>query len=421
MIIYHKSNGNFGICNGFVSIILYICFFYSENVHFLNDIMRKIVLLFSSVILLLLLWLWFVPSAFYVRQALIHGTPDIDDYHFFENRIVKAGDPSAWRFDRGYVGRTVDESRFPGFADYQTVSFLVVKDSAIFAEQYWKKYNENKLSNSFSMAKSIVSLLVGCALTDGKIRSLDQPVSDFLPELTNLRDRNLTLRTLLTMSAATDWEEAHSSLFTVTTEAYYGRDLWGLMNRVKLKSEPGKYFEYQSGVTQLLAFVLQRAVGESISAYASRRLWTPIQAENDALWSLDSAGGMEKAYCCFNSDARDFARLGLLVLNKGKWNGKQLISPDYISSATGADFSLQRADNNCKNSIYGYQFWVLKYKGYTIPYMRGILGQYVFIIPSLNAVVVRLGEKRSSVYSEPNHCPDDVYVWLDAAFELLRK
>jgi CubicO group peptidase (beta-lactamase class C family) len=271
------------------------------------------------------------------------------------------------------------------------------------------------------MAKSIVSLLVGCAITDGKIRSLDQPVSEFLPELNSLSNRNLTIRTLLTMSASSDWEEAHSSLFTVTTEAYYGRNLWVLMNRLKLKSEPGKFFEYQSGVTQLLAFVLQRAVGESISAYASRRLWTPIQAENDALWSLDYAGGMEKAYCCFNSDARDFARLGLLVLNKGNWNGKQLISPDYLSDMVCADTTLLRADNGTKNNIYGFQFWILKYKGYTIPYMRGILGQYVFIIPQLNAVVVRLGEKRSSAYSEPNHCPDDVYIWLDAAFDLLRK
>lgn len=360
-----------------------------------------------------------LPVSYYIRQALRHGTPDIDDYQFFENRVVKAGNPKPWRFSPHYSVDTIPGKYIPEFEKYETVAFLVIKDTTICAEKYWNGYGERSLSNSFSMAKSIVSLLVGCAIDDGYIKSIDQPVSDFLPTLPQLKNKQLTLRSLLTMSAATDWEEAHSSLFTVTTEAYYGDDLWVLMQQLKLKGTPDKEFEYQSGVTQLLAFVLQQAIGKNLSDYASGKLWTPIQAENDALWSLDHKNGMEKAYCCFNSNARDFARLGQLVLNGGCWNGRQLVPAIYLKEAITPAIDLKRGDTGMPNQIYGYQFWILKYKGHTIPYMRGILGQYVFIIPDKNAVVVRLGNKRSDVYQELNHCTDDAFIWLDAAFDIL--
>ena len=168
-----------------------------------------------------------------------------------------------------------------------------------------------------------------------------------------------------------------------------------------------------------MAFVLQNAVHKSLSEYASEKLWTPIHAETDALWSLDHAHGMEKAYCCFNTNARDFARLGQLVLNKGKWDDRQIVPAGYIEEAITPARELKRADTGAPNQIYGFQFWILHYKGHTIPYMRGILGQYIFIIPDLNAVVVRLGNLRSDTYREPSHCTDDAFIWLDAALDIL--
>ena len=144
-----------------------------------------------------------------------------------------------------------------------------------------------------------------------------------------------------------------------------------------------------------------------------------MNAEEDALWSLDKKDGIEKAYCCFNSNARDFARFGQLILNEGDWNGRQLISSSYLKEATTPDTSLLFKEYNETNHCYGFQFWHLTYNGMEIPYMRGILGQYIFIIPDLNAVVVRLGHKRSETRSD-QHYPDDIDTWLGAAVEMIQ-
>ncbi len=173
-------------------------------------------------------------------------------------------------------------------------------------------------------------------------------------------------------------------------------------------------------MTQLLAFLVEKATGENISSYVSRKLWTPLQAEENALWSLDKKEGMEKGYCCFNSNARDFARFGQLILNNGYWNGKQLISESYLKEATTPDTTLLFTEYNETNHCYGFQFWHLNYKGMDIPYMRGILGQYVFIIPDKNAVVVRLGHKRSKTRTS-QHYPDDIDTWLAAALDIMEQ
>ena len=221
------------------------------------------------------------------------------------------------------------------------------------------------------------------------------------------------------MSAGVDFDEAYSSPFSPTTKLYYGDDLQQIAFGMKEIEEPGVNFIYQSGVTQLLAFIVEKATGENISSYVSRKFWTPMNAEEDALWSLDKKDGIEKAYCCFNSNARDFARFGQLILNKGEWNGEQLISSSYLKEATTPDTSLLFKEYNETNHCYGFQFWHLSYNGMEIPYMRGILGQYIFIIPDLNAVVVRLGHKRSETRSD-QHYPDDIDTWLGAAVEMIQ-
>jgi poly-gamma-glutamate capsule biosynthesis protein CapA/YwtB (metallophosphatase superfamily)/CubicO group peptidase (beta-lactamase class C family) len=269
------------------------------------------------------------------------------------------------------------------------------------------------------MAKSIISFAIGCAIDDGVISHVDQPVSDFFPQFGSYNGKQMTLRHLLTMSAGVDFQEAYTSVFSPTTQLYYGNDLRKITFGMKQIEEPGINFIYQSGVTQLLAFILEEATGENISSYVSRKLWTPLQAEEDAIWSLDRKGGFEKAYCCFNSNARDFARLGQLILNGGRWNGKQIVSEQYITDATTADSSLIFKKYGEINRHYGYQCWLLEKNGMKIPYLRGIKGQYVFIIPEKNAVVVRLGHNRSDKETNDRHYPEDIDVWLNAAFDML--
>lgn len=360
-----------------------------------------------------------LPSNYYLRRALTHLLPKIDQYPIFENRTVKAGDPQPWIRSETYNTVSIPEKYLPVFEQLGTVAYVIIKDSTLLFEQYWEDYSPESHSNSFSMAKSIVSLAIGAAIDDGFIKNVDQPVSDFYPEFQGYNGKPLTLRHLLTMSAGVDFNEAYSSPFSPTTKLYYGDDLQQIALGMKEIEEPGVNFIYQSGVTQLLAFIVEKATGENISSYVSRKFWTPMNAEEDALWSLDKKDGIEKAYCCFNSNARDFARFGQLILNEGDWNGRQLISSSYLKEATTPDTSLLFKEYNETNHCYGFQFWHLSYNGMEIPYMRGILGQYIFIIPDLNAVVVRLGHKRSETRSD-QHYPDDIDTWLGAAVEMIQ-
>jgi CubicO group peptidase (beta-lactamase class C family) len=372
-----------------------------------------------------------LPGNYYIRKALLHWMPKIDQYTIFENRIVKAEDPHPWEFAPDLENKQIPKEFEADFAKYKTVGFVVIQHKKIILEQYWKNYSPLSLSNSFSMAKSIISLLIGCAIDDGAIKSVDQPVSDFLPEWTSFDGKVLTIKDLLTMSAGVEWDESYSSLFSKTTEAYYGNNLWNLTLTEKLVEKPGVRFNYQSGVTQILAFVLKKATRKNIADYASEKLWTPIQAEEDAQWSLDHKEGMEKAYCCFNSNARDFARLGQLILNKGSWNGVQVIDSNYIKAATTPATELKftrrlrpgqtQADPPVPCTFYGYQIWLANYRGLKIQYMRGMLGQYIIAIPALDAVIVRLGKEKDKEFNIEQEYNKDLDIWLNAGLEVINK
>jgi CubicO group peptidase (beta-lactamase class C family) len=358
-----------------------------------------------------------LPSNYYLRQVVVHLFPKIDQYSIFENRTVVAGSPLPWEKAAGYNTLSIAPEYLPQFERYGTVAFVVIKDGKLLFESYWEDYSPQSLSNSFSMAKSIVSLAIGCAVDDGFITSIDQPVSDFFPEFGAFDGTPLTLRHLLTMSAGMDFTEAYSSPFSPTTKLYYGNDLHAITFGMKQIETPGVNFIYQSGVTQLLAFIVEKVTGENLSHYVSRKLWTPMHAEENALWSLDKAGGMEKAYCCFNTNARDFARFGQLILNGGRWDGQPLISEAYIRQAVTPDTTLTDVLHKEVNRQYGLQFWHLTFDGLSIAYMRGLQGQYVFAVPEKNAVIVRLGHKRGA--STPRHYPGDIDVWLAAGLQLL--
>ncbi|MFZ4548348.1 MAG: serine hydrolase domain-containing protein [Bacteroidales bacterium] len=358
----------------------------------------------------------FMPAHY--RRAIIHGHANIDDYRIFENRLVQNAQPIRWQRDSLYNLQTIAPAQMAVFDTFGTTAYVVVHNNKILYEQYWDGTSDSTRSNSFSAAKSIVSILIGCLFDEGKIKSLDQPITDFLPDFKNTNGYTLTIKNLLTMSSGIEWDEGYSSLFSPTTKAYYGNDLNQQIIGLNIGSEPGKVFNYQSCNTQLLAMVVAKASGKPVSEYASEKLWQPLGAEHPALWSLDQTGGVEKAYCCFNSTARDFARIGQMVLDSGQFNNRQIVSKAFLEQALSPATQLNdEAGDSCY--YYGYQFWLMSHKGQKIAYARGILGQYIFIIPGLDAVVVRLGTDRSKEYQ--NHAPTDAYTYLDAAFKMLAK
>ncbi len=377
--------------------------------------MKRILKISAYILSIGLVFYFLAPD--YLLRALQRMGPRIDDHTFFENRVIEANEHDPWAMDDEYNNFSLQESIREKIEGLNPVAFLVIQDEKIKYEEYWDGYSENSLSNSFSAAKSVVALLIGIALDEGKINSLDQPIGNFIPEYAEGSRKDLTIRQVLTMSSGLNWEEKYTTPFSTTARAYYGSNISDLIIDLEVVEKPGVYFDYLSGNTQILAMVVESATSMRISQYASEKLWKPLGASQDALWCLDRDNGMEKAYCCFNTNARDFARFGQLVLNNGTWDNEVIISEDYISDATTAkDYLLDKRDNNPVD-FYGYQWWIVDYKGYKIPYMRGILGQYIFSIREKNAVVVRLGHDRSNEYVGRH--PEDVYLYLDAAFEIL--
>ena len=218
------------------------------------------------------------------------------------------------------------------------------------------------------------------------------------------------------MSSGLDWTESYYNPLGQMAEAYYGNDLRGISTSLKSIEDPGKVFKYHSSCTQLLSFILESdsATGKTISEYASEKLWIPMGAHYSALWNTDTKGGDEKAFCCINSNARDFARIGKLYMHYGNWNGLQIIDSSYANEATSIANLLDEDGNN--NINYGSHFWITERHGLRVFYARGLWGQYVICIPKKNMIIVRLGRKVGSYLDDGHH--DDLYSFIDAALEM---
>jgi CubicO group peptidase (beta-lactamase class C family) len=342
--------------------------------------------------------------------------PSAFEYKIFDNREVKAGAYQKWNLATSYNKGTLSEQHLNDFKRLETVAFVVIKNDSLTHEQYWDGYGADSYTNSFSMAKTITSILIGIAIDEGKIKNIDQPVGDFLPEFKEGDNAKLTIKHLLTMSSGINFDEDYVNPIAYPAAAYYGGDLKKLTYKYKVTSEPGKTFDYLSGNTELLGFILEKVTGKTVSDYASEKLWRTVGAKNSAFWSLDHKDGMEKTYCCFNSNAPDFARIGKLYLDSGKWNGTSLVTADYVQNSIKPADLLDETGN--KNQKYGYSWWIIPdYKGHYIFYARGILGQYIVCIPDKDMVVVRLGNKREKKRPGEDH-PGDLFYYIDAALEM---
>jgi CubicO group peptidase (beta-lactamase class C family) len=338
--------------------------------------------------------------------------PDIDELNEFPYHEVLNASPQPWPVSSRFNQSVIADNLMADFVKYQTVGYLVVQNDSLLHEQYWEGFDEHSVVNSFSMAKSINSILIGIALKEGLIKSLDEPVSNYLPEFREGGRMGITIRHLLTMSSGIDFKEEYASPFAWPAEAYYGKDVNALTIVGKVAEEPGKNWYYKGGDSQLLGMILKKVTGKPVAEYASEKLWKPLGAEEKAFWSTDEQG-MEKVSCCFYTTARDYAKLARLYLNMGYANGLQIVDSAYVKeSITAAD--LADIDTGKKIDNYGYQWWLMNYQNHAIFYMRGIRGQYVFAIPDLNMIVVRLGHKRAPKVGDD--LPADIFSYLDAAF-----
>lgn len=368
------------------------------------------------VILLIILTMPAFSQPEHIQRFFKCGFPKLNDYECFYNDTIKATEPKPLEYAFGANYYELPRRLHAQMAIMRTMSFLVIKDNKVVYEKYWLGADRNSKFNSFSVAKTIVGLLLGIAVDEGKIQSVNQRVSDFLPNMASDKDTSLRIIDLLTMSSGTSWSEDFANPFSDIVTAYYGFNLDSLIDNDHVTETPGKTWKYQCGNTLLLSKVIESATGVPISKYVEEKLWVPLGAQHDALWSRDKENGSTKAFCCFYATTEDYAKLGLLVLNKGFYNGKQIVSKTYIEQmiqpAKWLDYHGKSVD------FYANHIWLVKHNKETIPYFSGMFGQYIFIFPKENAVVVRFGEMFNELRIMP--LPLDVPLYLKVADKILR-
>jgi predicted ribosomally synthesized peptide with SipW-like signal peptide len=349
-----------------------------------------------------------------------HTTAFLNDYeHFSNNSVMASTQPQLWPFHKYYNKYSISRTLEDYHEDRKTVAYLVIKNDSILYEKYYDGYGIDSKSNSFSVVKSIVSALMGIAIKEGAIKGLDQKVVDFIPNLKGPYADQLTVGDLSSMASGQKWNEDYYNPFSVTSASYFVKDLNALILEQPISKKPGEAFRYKSGTTQLLGMVIKKATGKTLSAYLTEKLWQPMGAEHIALWQLDSRdNGMEKAYCCLATNARDFARFGKLYKNHGRWNGTQLLDSTFVALSVQPRFE--------ESPEYGYGWWLDDYQGKKVFMMRGHLGQYVLVVPEEDLIVVRLGHlndkekasKGKSLGGEP--FTKDIYVYLEGGLEMIQ-
>jgi CubicO group peptidase (beta-lactamase class C family) len=329
---------------------------------------------------------------------------DITDYKFFDNiEIPKSKNPQAWPIHKNYNKANSTDKLISKNTSLGTIAFLIIKNDSIWHEKYYEGYDKNSFSNSFSMSKSIVSATMGRAIDEGFFNNINDKVGFYIPEYNEGFASELTIGDLSSMSSGMKWNESYTNIFGVTARAYVGSNLNKLIKSRPIIKKPGESFEYLSSDTQLLAMTIEKATKRKLSDLVYDWFWNPMGAENNALWQVDNIKtNTEKAYCCFNSNARDFARFGKLYKDNGLWNGKRLLDSAFVKKSLKARF--------LSSPQYGYGFWLGNFQEKNYFAMRGHLGQYVIVFPKENIIIVRLGRMEES---------KEERIYIEEAFKML--
>ncbi|GAA0872820.1 serine hydrolase [Gangjinia marincola] len=378
--------------------------------------MKKILSFFKWLlaVLLLLIALLYITDYDYILKGVRvvymtgHTTAFIDDHVYFENDTINSGQPQQWPLHKAYNSVEVTEELSEVNQKLGTIAYVIIKNDSIWFEEYAEDYGTYSHTNSFSMAKSITTALMGKAIQQGKIKGLDQKITDFYPEFANAE---ATVGDLASMTSGMNWEESYKSPFSITARAYYDDDLAETILDQEFTQTPGEAFQYKSGNTQLLGMIIQKATGQKLADYLSVSFWKPMGMSDSAYWQLDDdENELAKAYCCIASNALDFARFGKLFKDGGSWNGKQLLDSAFVATATKPRF---------KGEPYGYGFWISNHMNKDIFVMRGILGQYVITIPKDNVIIVRLGHQRGTKTGN-NAFTNDFYTFIEEGYTMMK-
>jgi CubicO group peptidase (beta-lactamase class C family) len=364
-----------------------------------------------AVFLVVLITFSIIYSPEYVARVLRWRTSDVYDYLVFPERPIANADAVFLFQDQ--TGKKDIDGTFEALSqiedldefikDTSTQALLVVEDDVLLYEQYGPGFQRDSIVTSFSAAKSFGSLLIGVAIDQGYISSVNDPITMYIPELAerDVRFEQIAIRDLLKMSSGIKYEE-FPFLNGDDALTYYYPDLRQLaINKTEIVGQPGESFLYNNYHPLLIGIILERATGQQVAEFFEKNIWQKIGTEYSASWSLDEAG-FEKMESGINARAIDFAKFGRLLLNEGEWDGEQVISAQWIKESIRDEghpgdyyetsFGPEIRDA-AEGGYYQYMWYGLKRDGGVDDfYAAGRYGQLIYVSPQANLVIVRNGE-----------------------------
>lgn len=333
------------------------------------------ILLFISLIIL--------GSCSQVYRSIRYWTPDIDEQKAFPQEVIESPENKFSFYESDSTAKirlktTVNGVSNQTFLDEylentSTTAFLIIKKDTIIFEKYYQGYKRSDISTLFSVTKSITSLLIGIAIDEGYITSVNDPVTKYLPELKDCDStfKKLTIEHLLNFQAGFDYNESYVNPFAGMARLYYGNHQEKYLKKLKFKYQPGEVTDYNSATTAFLGLILEKATQQSYADYLEKKVWKPLGMQYDASLSLDDKKHRSaKTYAGLSASAIDLAKIGRLYLNNGNWNGTQIVSKDWVIKSKTPRIGERHFDKNYR----GYQYhWYNKY--YKIP---DSLGNYYY-------------------------------------------
>ncbi len=383
---------------------------------------KAIKIILTTPIILIFLFLVILSikySPTYVYRLITQNVADVYDYQKYENRVIK-GSTDTFQFAKAPDGIYVESlfsdrvknSGFKSFDEWadksQTTALIFIRKDTILYEKYFNSFSRDSYFHSQSMAKSYISFLIGAAIDEGLISSVNDPMTKYIPEL---KERNpdfekITIKNLLEMRSGLKYFTGyfpgtyiHLPWHDEAVGYYHPNVRKLLLKKVDIASEPGKTFQYNNYNTSYLGLIIERATNKTVSAYLQEKLWSGIM-EYDALFSIDSKkSGFEYMPSRLMARAIDYARFGRLFLNNGNWNGKQIISKEWVLESTREDKSIPRkiypdwlGGDNCEHTYYTYQWWGDANCDSTFQFFtNGNLGQNIYVIPDKEIIIVHCG------------------------------
>jgi len=356
--------------------------------------MKRASFLLFTVVAMLLFNSCHIARFFYWNYA------DINDWKKFPYLLVEKGENTFYFAENAHPFTPAlplpfqNEQGFDAFLDdHKTAAFLIIRNDTILYEKYFEGFSDTSILPSFSVSKAYVSILTGIAIDEDYIKSTNDAIVRYIPELleNDPRFEKIRIEDLLNMRSGIKYNEGYSNPFAEMPKYYYGKHLAHYITKLKIDGPPDEEYDYISVNTLLLGMAIERSTGKRLNQYLTEKIWRRIGMEFDANWNIDSKKhGQIKHFCCINARTRDFAKFGRLILNNGKWNGEQIIPESWVKRTE----SVLNDSKDSQNYNYTYQ-WRVKDDGAI--FAKGILGQFIYVDPVKNVIIVRLGKSADDV------------------------